>query len=84
MSIRIKTKGGVSHHAVQRLVKQYGFCGSPKEARSFLRGICRGEKTNRVEIPSRLLKKYGVVHNKKLFAVISFGVVENVFEASNF
>ncbi len=84
-SSTLRTNGGVWAHAVDRLVGQYGFRGSRKEARKLLRK-CREEadKEDRVLISSKNLGiasaellRWGIP-DCSLIAIISRGEVVSV------
>ncbi len=73
--------GGVSRHAVDRLIRQYNFPGGKGAARRFLRW-CKGqERDARVVVPIdkiRSVKRWQL--EKKLFLEVKAGKVENVKE----
>lgn len=73
--------GGVSNHAVDRLIRQYNFPGGIKAARKFLRR-CKGkEKDARIIISSDTIHSIqGWVLEKKLFLEVKNSKVENVKE----
>lgn len=94
-----KTDGGVSMHALQRIIGQYGSnkkeCSEAKaEARKLLRACkeAAGSTSGRVLIASHVLEKYGFDRNKlkkmgipdgKLFAILLGGTITNVMQVRN-
>ena len=89
-----KTNGGVSKHAVSRLINQYKFNGSQGEARKLLRS-CRGigDKNDVVTISSKGLKKLGILKSQletwnipdgELIATIIDGTVTSVLEKDGY
>lgn len=82
MSYRVRwIDGGVSRHAVDRLIGQYNFPGGIRAARKFLRR-CKGkEKDARIVISSDTIRSIkGWILEKKLFLEVKAGKVENVKE----
>ncbi|MBU2109369.1 hypothetical protein KKB71_00200 [Patescibacteria group bacterium] len=73
--------GGVSNHAVDRLIGQYNFPGGIKAARKFLRK-CKGkEKDARIIISLDTIRSVqGWMLEKKIFLEVQSGKVENIKE----
>lgn len=81
-----KTYGKVMDHAVSRLMKQYDFKGSEREARKLLRSCSRkvDGSTGRVIIsvdntgfPEEKFKQWNIPSGK-LIAIVNFGNITSV------
>lgn len=86
-----RTYGKVFNYAVSRLMKQYGFKGTKKEARKLLRVCSRKVEgstgrtlisTGNSGFPRKKFVKWGIPDGK-LIAIINGGNVANVFEAEH-